>query len=50
MIQIQQINQKRGFHEVLLSEMLSYPSKTIQDDGLITTHQIKDAYFIKNNT
>ncbi|WP_412973666.1 tyrosine-type recombinase/integrase [Priestia megaterium] len=49
-IQIQQSSQKRGFHEVLLSEMLIYPSKTIQGDGSITTHQIKEAYFIKNNT
>ncbi|MCU5582982.1 tyrosine-type recombinase/integrase [Bacillus toyonensis] len=48
---IQQSDKEQlGFHESLQRELLTYPKKTVQDDGSITIQQIKDPYFIINDT
>lgn len=38
-----------GFHERLQQELSIYPMKTIQSDGSVTIHHVKDPYFLIND-
>ncbi|TDK54240.1 transposase [Bacillus salipaludis] len=39
-----------GFHERLQQELSCYPVKTIHEDGSVTTQQVKDPYFLINDS
>lgn len=50
MKQIYQIDTEQlGFHERLQRELSSYPVKNIEKDGSVTTHHVKDPYFLVND-
>ncbi|MCM3595618.1 transposase [Metabacillus idriensis] len=39
-----------GFHEGLQQELSTYPEKVVNQDGTVTVNQIKNAYFLLNDT
>jgi integrase len=39
-----------GFHERLQQKLSCYPVKTIHEDGSVTTQQVKDPYFLINDS
>lgn len=43
------ITGERGFHERLQQELLTYPEKTIHEDGSVVIQQIQDPYFLIND-
>lgn len=44
------LKEELGFHERLQQELLCYPVKTIHEDGSVTTQQVKDPYFLINDS